>query len=59
MMHSKRKKDGKISRTMNDADHLNGIRLPDADHHIRVEVSKAIVPIEQFVVVVPHARREA
>ena len=46
VMHSKRKKDGKISRTMNDADHLNRIRLPDADHHIRVEVSKAIVPIE-------------
>ncbi len=59
VMHSKRKKDGKISRTMNDADHLNRIRLPAVDHHIRVEVPKAIVPIEQFVVVVPHARRAA
>src|ERR1019366_3716054 len=46
-------------RTMNDADYLNRLRLPHVGHHIGVEVPEAVLPAQEFVMVMTDARRSA
>ena len=57
MAYAKCKENGKISRTMHDADYLDRFRLPDIGHHIGVEVPEAILPAEEFFMVVTDTTR--
>ncbi len=59
MSHAQREENSEISCTMNNADHLNRLRLPDVGHDIRVKVPKAIPPVQEFFVVMPNARGSA
>jgi hypothetical protein len=59
MAHSQREEDGKIPRAVNDADDLNRLRLPDVGHHIGVKVPEAILPAEEFIMVMTNAGRSA
>ena len=56
MAPSKSEKNGKVSCAVNDADYLNRRCLPDIGHDVRVEIPETIVPVEQFILVMPNAR---